>query len=603
MNWSKELLDSAIWIAKSYVFCIVFLAIVGAIIVKTTTWGRQFWFLARKFFDPKVTNYKYKYYPIIGFAVILLIDLMGVRLGVLFSYWYKNMYDALQKVDENIFWVQMVVFSILAGIHIFRALLAYYLNNRFKIRWRENLNDDLLSKWLNKRSYLRSYYLNEPIDNPDQRIQQDIQSFVGYATDLTLGLLTSVISIIAYTAILWNLSGPIEFHSFTIPKAMVFIIFLYVILTTVLAFKIGHPLIKLNFISEKVNANYRYSLIRIREYAESIAFYAGEKLELSKLKNKFEQVIKIFWDIIFRNLKFQGFNLIVSQASVVIPFIIQAPRFFSGKILLGDMIQTSQSFSALSGSLSFFRESYDTYAAFKAVLDRLTGFYENINKAEKLPEPNLVYDDQKLKLQNVDIYTPSNKLLVKDLNFEVNNGEAYLIQGASGSGKTTLFRCISGLWPYSSGQITVPKDGVLFLSQKPYLPEGSLIDTFFYPNPSKDSDNSMMDEILDMVALPHLKGRLNEVANWSHTLSLGEQQRIALARILINKPKVIFLDEATSAMDEGLEFNMYKMIIEKMSDSKIISVGHRSTLVQHHTHLLTLLGDGNWSLKELNRTV
>lgn len=601
MNWSKELLDSLHWVAGYYLFCLIFLALVGFIIVKTTIWGNQFWFLARKFLDPRLTSYKYKYYPLIGFAIILFVDMLGVRLGVLFSYWYKNMYDALQKVDETTFWLQMGVFSILATIHVIRALIAYYLSNKFRIRWRENLTDDLLSKWLGNRSYLRSFYLSEPIDNPDQRIQLDIQSFVTYALDLTLGLLSSVVSIIAYTVILWNLSGPIEFSSFTIPRAMVFIIYIYILITTVVAFKIGHPLIRLNFISEKVNANYRYSLVRIREYAESIAFYAGEKLELKKLQKRFKEVIKNFWDIIFRNLKFQGFNLVVSQASVVIPFIIQAPRFFAGKIQLGDMVQTAQAFSTLSDSLSFFREIYDNFAAFKAVLDRLTGFYNNIFYAEKLPQPNLNHDGEKLLLKGVDIFTPSQKLLVEDLSFELQNGQALLIQGASGAGKTTLFRCISGLWPYSNGVITVPKDNVMFLSQKTYLPEGALIDTLFYPNPVSDYKSDEIERILDMVALPHLKGRLQEEGNWSHTLSLGEQQRIALARILINQPKVIFLDEATSAMDEGLEFNMYKMLREQMSDSKIISVGHRSTLVQHHTHLLELLGEGNWNLKELNQ--
>lgn len=594
MDWSQELLDSVVWIAEAFLLSVICLLIVGFILIKTTRWASQFWSLAQHYFDPRKNLL-----TIFTFTIILLLSLTGVRISVLFSNWYNTMYTALQKLDENSFWIQMVVFSVLAFIHIFRLLLTYYLQQRFEIKWRENLNEKMLNAWLDKKSYYLSFYLKNTIDNPDQRIQQDITSFVGVSLSLVLGLISSMVSAVAFTVILWGLSGDMNILGVTIPRGMVFLLFLYILISTVFAFKIGKPLIVLNFLEERLNANYRYSLIRIREYAESIAFYAGEKIENNKLKKKFENVIENVWAIVHRNLKFQGFNFFISQASVVFPFIIQAPRFFAEQITLGGMIQTSQAFGNLSGDLSFFRNAYDNFAGYQAVLDRLTGFHENIEEAHKLPIPNAIEQGDTVLFDTITITTPHDKILVRNLSFTVNTGDALLIQGPSGSGKTTILRTIAGLWPYCEGKVVCPSKGVLFLSQKPYLPEGRLIDTLFYPEAVPMNGVELAEEVLFKVALPHLVNRIDEVLNWSHTLSLGEQQRIAFARLLLNKPKVAFLDEATSAMDEGLEFTMYTLLRTSLPDLRLVSVGHRSTLLEHHTHLLTLKGSGNWAVDVL----
>ncbi len=598
MDWSKELLDSALWVGKAFVISSVLLVVLGFILIKTTRWASQFWMLAGHYFNPKE-----KPMTLVTFVVILLLSLFGVRVSVLFSNWYNTMYTALQKLDENTFWIQMAVFAVLASIHIIRALSSYYLQQRFTIKWRETLNEEMLSRWMDKKSYYRSYYLNNPIDNPDQRIQQDVVHFTQLSLELTLGVISSMVSAVAFTLILWGLSDEMQILGVTIPRGMVFLLFIYILVATVFAFKIGRPLIRLNFLDERLNANYRYSLIRVREYAESIAFYAGEKIEGSKLRQRFSKVISNVWDIVHRNVKFQGFNFFISQTAVIFPFIIQAPRFFAGKLELGGMVQTAQAFGNLADNLSFFRTAYDSFAQYRAVLDRLTGFHQNIDAADNLPVPHVRVEGDEVRLQNVSITTPNGRQLIKDLNLTVNPGDALLIQGPSGSGKTTLLRSIAGLWPYCEGEIIRPNQEVLFLSQKPYLPEGRLIDTLFYPAEVPADGYDQAKAMLHQVCLPHLENRLDEELNWSHTLSLGEQQRIAFARILLTRPKVAFIDEATSAMDEGLEYTMYKLLRDTFPELRLVSIGHRSTLHTHHTHLLQLKGNGEYEIKGWDKTV
>lgn len=591
MDWTQELLASARWVGIAFVISVLLLVVVGFVLVKTTRWASMFWKLAGHYFDPRKNPL-----TIVTFAVVLLLSLFGVRLNVLFSNWYNTMYTALQKLDESMFWLQMIVFSVLATIHVTRVLLSYYLEQRFVIKWREHLNEDMLTRWMDNKSYYRTYYLESPIDNPDQRIQQDVISFATLSLQLVLGLISSMVSVVAFTIILWNLSGPLELGGFVIERGMVFALYVYILVSTALAFKIGRPLIRLNFLDERLNANYRYSLIRVREYAESIAFYAGEWIESSKLRQRFSAVIDNVWAIVHRSLKFQGFNLVVSQTAVIFPFIIQAPRFFAQQISLGDMIQTAQAFGNLSDNLSFFRTAYDSFAQYRAVLERLTGFDVNIERADSLPVPRIETEGDRVALEDVSVATPLGRELVNHLSLSVEQGESLLIQGPSGSGKTTLLRTIAGLWPYSTGKVVRPIEHILFLSQKPYLPEGPLVDTLFYPNPVPENGIELAREVLEKVALPHLLGRLDHDTSWTHSLSLGEQQRVAFARILLMKPKAAFIDEATSAMDEGLEFAMYQLLHQELPELRLISVGHRSTLHIHHTHILNLQLGGKWEI-------
>lgn len=632
MNWTQELINSAIWLAQVYVVTLICFGLTVWFLARRTVWGRQFWQLSGDYFAPR-RSWK----PILTIALILFLTLAGVRLQVLFSNWYNTMYSALQDLNETAFWLAMWLFGTLATVHVLRSLLDYYVQQAFSIHWRSWLNNQLLNRWLDRQSYYRTQHLEKGVDNPDQRIQHDVTVFVQSSLSLSMGVVDALVSTVAFTLILWGLSGPLGLFGFEIPRAMVFLVFIYVLIATVLAIRIGRPLIMLNFLNERFNADYRYALVRLREYSESIAFYAGEKMESALLRGRFAQVISNAWAIVYRSLKFLGFNFSITQAAVVFPFIIQAKRFFSEQITLGDLMQTAQAFGRLQDNLSFFRNAYDDFASYRATLDRLTGFNQAIDEAQDLPRPNLNEHSHHLAIRNLTVRTPNNRLLIDKLNLSLTPGDALLIRGPSGSGKTTLLRAIAGLWPFCEGDVERPGDHLLFLAQKPYLPLGSLRQALYYPQIVSTKEGLLIDreeqkeaavassgsaphnldkqvdtpskivplathqdpqarKILEIVQLGHLTDRLDEVNEWSRILSLGEQQRLAFGRLLLACPRVAFLDEATSAMDEGLEDAMYRLIREHLPDTVLISVGHRSTLVRYHSEQLNLKGNGQWSM-------
>lgn len=655
MDWNHQLIDSGIWLLKAYVItAVLFCAAVWAL-ARFTVWGRQFWDISGAYFSSR-RNWR----PIAVVAVILLLTLGAVRLDVLFSNWYNSMYSSLQKLDEAGFWFAMLVFAILATTHVVRSLVEFYVQQAFTIHWRVWLNERLLSQWLEKRAYFRTQYLDTPVENPDQRIQQDVANFVQTSLTLSMGLVNALVSTVAFTLILWGLSGPLSVFGVTIPRAMVFLVFVYVIVATYFAIRIGRPLILLNFLNERFNADYRYALVRMREYAESIAFYAGERVEGALLRSRFGQVISNAWAIVYRSLKFLGFNFAISQTAVVFPFILQAQRFFTKQITLGDLIQTAQAFGQLQTNLSFFRNAYDSFAAYRATLSRLTGFSSAIAESYSLPEPDVREEGALIALRELTIKTPAGRVLLEKLNLEARADTPLLIRGPSGAGKTTLLRAVAGLWPYCTGDIIRPEHSALFLSQKPYLPLGSLRDALYYPNqvlhdgmaipasegnleqdltragftrktlsrqsqalpevaPIRPSDalppdatasllvpdngsglantNGKAAEILTRIQLGHLVDRLDEVADWGRILSLGEQQRLAFGRLILAAPQAAFLDEATSAMDEGLEDAMYRLVRQLLPGTILVSVGHRSTLVPHHKRQLILQGEGRWVIQ------
>ena len=682
MNWNNALLESGVWLAQAYVITLALAAASVWGLARWTVWGRQFWALAAEYFSPRRS-----WRPLAALALILLLTLGAVRLEVLFSSWYNTMYTALQKLDESGFWMAMLLFAILATVHVVRSLFDFYVQQAFVIHWRVWLNEKLLQRWLDDQAYYRTQYLDTPVDNPDQRIQQDVATFVQMSLTLAMGVINALVSTFAFTIILWNLSGPLNLFGAELPRGMVFLVFVYVIVATVFAIRIGRPLILLNFLNERFNADYRYALVRLREYAESIAFYAGEKVEGALLRSRFAHVIGNAWAIVYRSLKFLGFNFSITQAAVVFPFIIQAQRFFSQQISLGDLMQTSQAFGRLQDNLSFFRNAYDDFATYRATLDRLSGFNRAIDNARALPEPDVRAEGERLALDGLTVKTPAGALLLKDLDMEVLPGAPLLIRGPSGSGKTTLLRAIAGLWPYCEGRIIRPEHKVLFLSQKPYLPLGSLRDALHYPQQLPDSASAQQlldvqaqqhaalvsargaptnldiliggrdpelapepgirptqapmalapagvaagpgsasttakgsgtavgtavgtaasataaDEraatVLRLVQLGHLVDQLDQVADWGRILSLGEQQRLAFGRLLLAEPDAAFLDEATSAMDEGLEDAMYRLVRTHLPHTLLASVGHRSTLFRHHDQQLILEGGGSggWKLQ------
>ncbi|MGW6660014.1 ABC transporter ATP-binding protein/permease [Rhodococcus sp. NPDC055024] len=602
MNWNNAVPDSALWLAEAFAITVVALVIAGLLLSRYTRWGNQFRRMAWPYFDPRRTVL-----PLLILASLLLLTIFGVRVTVLFSYWYKDFYDAIQNLDETAFWHYLRVFAILAAVHVVSSLVVYLVGQTLDISWRSWLNDTLTDDWLDGSAYYRGNFLENPVDNPDQRIQADITAFVTSSRTLSMGAVAAMVSIVSFTKILWDLSGPLTVFGTEIPRAMIFLVYIYVLVTTALAFWIGRPLIMLNFLNEKLGATFRYALVRLREYGESIAFYRGENVERRTLGLRFAAVIRNMWAIVFRTLKFSGFNLAVDQTAVVFPFLVQGSRLFSGQITFGDVMQTAQAFGQVHNSLSFFRESYADFASFRATLIRLTGLADANRRARALPVLDAFSSGSHLVVRGLDVRTPVGDALISELDLSLVPGDALLVKGPSGSGKTTLLRSIAQLWPYADGSVTTPVGDVLFLSQRPYLPLGSLRAGLAYPDQlpsgqpptgrSKFDDYTLRDA-LARVHLAHLIGRLDEAEDWTRILSPGEQQRLAFARVLLTRPRTAFLDEATSGIDEGLEYTLYDLLRQELPDSIIVSVGHRSTLGVFHNRQLELHGAGHWSLTD-----
>jgi putative ATP-binding cassette transporter len=592
MNWTDQLRASLIWLGEAFVISSIGLAVTICGLARLTGWGRQVRRISWAYFNPSRSTL-----PLAWLALIVLMTLFSVRLDILFSFWNNGFYSAMQNLDAKAFWFMLLVFATLATVYVVRALLSFYLRQAFLIHWRIWLTNVLLEGWLRKQNYYRSQYVADRVDNPDQRIQQDVASFVGSSLALSMGLLDSAVSLFSFSIILWGLSGTLVLFGWKIPRAMVFIVYLYVIVSTVFAVRIGRPLIRLNFLNEQLSANFRYALIRLREYGESIAFYQGEAVERNNLVAGFGRVIQNLWAILFRSLKFQGFNFVVSQAAVVFPFIVQAPRLLSRQITLGDVMQTAQAFGQVAGALSFFRTSYDDFAGYRAVVNRLSGFLDLMESAQLLGSVPTESDAQRITVKSLTVRTAADVALVRDLSLELPPASSLLIRGRSGVGKTTLLRAIAGLWPYVEGAIVRPLERQsLFLPQKPYLPLGTLRGALYYPRLPVQTDDPAA-AVLHRCQLDHLVDRLDEEDDWTRILSLGEQQRLAIGRVLLNRPLAVFLDEASSALDEGLEHAMYRLLRESLPGATLVSVGHRSSLLRFHTAVLDLLGEGKWRLR------
>ncbi|GAB2641986.1 ABC transporter ATP-binding protein/permease [Prescottella soli] len=609
IDWNHEAVASLLWTARAFAIAFVCLILVGILLVRYTRWGRQFWSISGSYFTGR-DSWRV-WLPV---AAMLFLTVMGVRLTILLSYQGNEMYTALQYAAQafsggddaalsdakSTFWRSIVVFSVLATIHVLRSLLDYYVGQAFVIRWRIWLTDRVTTDWLGGRAYYRGRFIGEGVDNPDQRIEADITNMATVSQSLSMGLVTAVTSVVAFTKILWDLSGPMTLFGVEVPRAMVVLVYVYILTATAVAFWIGHPLIRLNFLKERFTANFRYALVRLRDRAESVAFYNGESVERGGLLGRFTSVIANAWQIVFRTVKFNGFNLGVSQVSVVFPIVIQAPRFFAGTITLGDITQSAQAFGQVSDSLSFFRESYDTFAGYRASLIRLSGLISGDARARALPEVHTEHLDGAMELSAVSVNLPDGRPLVDGLDLRLSPGEALLVCGPSGSGKTTLLRTLAQMWPYATGTVRRPTGTeAIFLSQFPYLPLGDLRDVVAYPARAADLGDDALREALQKVALGHLVHRLDEQEDWAAILSPGEQQRVAFARILLTRPKVAFLDEATSAVDEGLEYQLYRLIRDEVPECMLFSVSHRSTVDQHHTRRLELLGDGPWRMSEV----
>ena len=620
INWSAALVDSLRWTAIAWAIGAVCLLLVLLAFRYFTPWGRQFWRITRGYF---VGPASIKVWLMLG--VLLLSVLLSVRLTVLFSYQGNDLLTAVQKAVQGIaagddsvkqsgihgFWMSIAIFSVLAVLLVIRFMADIYLTQRFIIAWRMWLTAHLTDDWLDGRAYYRDLFIDNTIDNPDQRIQQDVDIFTanagstpnipsnGTGSTLLFGAVNAVASVISFAAILWHLSGNLNVLGIELPRAMFWTVLVYVLVATVVAIWLGHPLIRLSFNNEKLNAAFRYALVRLRDAAEAVGFYRGERVERAQLWRRFTPIIDNYRKFVRRTILFNGWNWSVSQAIVPLPWVIQAPRLFAGRIDFGDVGQSATAFGNIQDSLSFFRNNYDAFAAFRAATIRLYGLVDANAQGRALPtmlvKPS---EETTVELRDVEVRTPGGDRLIDPLDVQLDQGDTLVITGRSGAGKTTLLRSLAELWPYASGTLCRPAGDyeTMFLSQLPYVPLGSLRTVVCYPNSPDDVPDNELRDVLTKVALAPLIGRLDEEQDWAKVLSPGEQQRVAFARILLTKPKAVFLDEATSALDEGLEFALYQLLRTELPDCVLVSVSHRPTVEQHHEHELELLGGGPWRL-------
>ncbi|MDT5221834.1 MAG: vitamin B12/bleomycin/antimicrobial peptide transport system ATP-binding/permease protein, partial [Mycobacterium sp.] len=467
------------------------------------------------------------------------------------------------------------------------------------------------------KAYYRDLFIDNTIDNPDQRIQQDIDIFTaantggtpnmpanGTTQTLLFGAVNAVASVVSFTAILWNLSGGFDVFGLVIPRAMFWTVLVYVLIATVVAVWLGRPLIGLSFNNEKLNAAFRYALVRLRDAAEAVGFYRGERAERAQLWRRFTPIIDNYRKFVRRSIIFNGWNWSMSQIIVPLPWLIQAPRLFNSQIKFGDVTQTAAAFGRISDSLSFFRSQYDAFAYLRAAIIRLHGLVEANERGRALPAVLATSSqDGSVEIENVEVRKPDGDRLVDPLDVRLEAGHSLVITGSSGAGKTTLLRSLAELWPYASGTLRRPggENETMFLSQLPYVPLGTLRSVVCYPNSADDVSDAELQEVMTQVALaPHI-ARLDEEHDWAKVLSPGEQQRVAFARVLLTKPKAVFLDESTSALDPGLEYALYQLVRSELPDCVVVSVSHRPTVEQHHDRQLELLGGGQWRLGPVDK--
>ncbi len=558
--------------------------------MRTTGFLKAFWALTKPYW---VSEQRAKGLTLLATVVGLALAL--VWLEVQFNYWNNDFYNTFEKRDQAEFFRQLGKFGLLAVGYIVTAVYRLYFMQMLQIEWRSWMTGRFLENWMKDQAHYRMQLLDRGTDNPDQRIADDLRLFVELTLSLALGLMSAVVTLVTFIAILWTLSGAMEFFGVSVPGYMVWVALVYATLGTWLTHVIGRKLIGLDFNQQRYEADFRFALVRLRENSEGVALYRGEQEELSGFHQRFANVISNWWALMRKQKQLGWFTSFYAQLAIIFPYIVVSPRFFSGAMPLGGIFQTASAFGQVQGSLSWFINAYTLFAQWKATVDRLIGFAASLERvreeADRLDGDRVAAPGDTIALEGLELSLPQGTPLLAATTVELKPGEHVLVTGASGAGKSTFFRSLAGIWPYWKGRIRLPAGArLLFLPQKPYLPLGSLKHAVSYPGKAEQFDDRLVREALQSVGLAQLSSDLERIDNWAQVLSGGEQQRLAFARALLNQPDWLFLDEATAALPEQAQDELYRLVKDRLRHTTLVSVGHRESLVAHHDRRLAWQG-------------
>ncbi|MGH6767919.1 MAG: ABC transporter ATP-binding protein/permease [Xanthobacteraceae bacterium] len=533
-------------------------------------------------------------------AAVISIELSLVGINVLVNHWQNRFYNALQDRNWEAFIGELAFFFVLAISYVFFAVYQLYLQQWLIIRWRTWMTRRYLDHWLADANHHRMQLLGDAADNPDQRIAEDIKLFIDRGIFIGLRVLGAIVSFISFVVILWALSDSAPFRIFgyeiAVPGFLVWAALIYAIVGTLLTHWIGRPLIRLNFQLQRYEADFRYNLVRVRENSEQIALLRGEPEEQTRLMERFSFVIANWWAIMLRLKRLTLLTASYREASIVFPYIIVSPAYFAGRVQLGGLVQSASAFESVREALSVFIDAYRELAEWRAVIARLDGFDAAIAQAQAAATMGPAVTPtagaaNAIAFDGLQVHLPNGTPLVAADNVVFRSGDSVLVTGPSGAGKSTLFRAIAGVWPFGSGAISVPPGAsVVMLPQEPYFPIATLAAAVTYPAEPETFDRSRIKEIISAVGLPALAERLDEEAHWNRILSLGEQQRLAIARAILQAPDFLFVDEATASLDEAAEEALYRLVADRLRGATVVSIGHRSTLRAHHGRHLILDG-------------
>ena len=528
-------------------------------------------------------------------ATVVGLALLGVWLEVQFNTWNREFYNTFESKDQEEFFRQLGTFTLLAVMFIVNSVYRTYFQQMLMIEWRTWMTERTLADWMKDRAYYRLQLLDKGTDNPDQRIADDLNAFVDLTLTLSLGLLSAVVTLVSFIGILWTISGAATFFGIEIPGYMVWVALVYAIAGTWLTHLIGKPLVAINFNMQRAEADFRFSLVRLRENAEGVALYRGEAGELANFRARFGSVITVWWTKMLKQKQLGWFQSFYGQVAIIFPFVVASPRFFSGAMPLGGIFQIASAFGQVQGALSWFINAYGSFANWKATVDRLTGFTEALararEEADRLDGDRMEGEPEVMSMEGLELALPQGQPLLGPTTLKFKRGESVLVTGPSGAGKSTLFRALAGIWPYWKGRISLPQGATqLFLPQRPYLPIGSLKHAACYPAVEAGISDEAVRETLGAVGLKAMAGDLAREENWAQLLSGGEQQRLAIARALITRPDWLFMDEPTAALPDDAQAELYRLLKEKLPETTLVSIGHREALAGFHARRLKWRG-------------